>query len=97
METTVQDRPRESGEWPRLLFMLLFAFVMFNVLSVVFVALLVAQFVFRVASGEVNARLHRFGAQLCRYGAQILSYITYTSDTRPFPFADWPAGEAETD
>ncbi len=97
MQTAESDRSEGSSEWLRLLFMLLFAFVIFNVLSVVFVALLVAQFVFRLATGEVNARLKRFAAQLSEYGAQILRYITYTSVTRPFPFADWPTDSADAD
>ncbi|MDH3638255.1 MAG: DUF4389 domain-containing protein [Gammaproteobacteria bacterium] len=96
METSEQDQPRDSGEWLRLLLMLLFAFVFFNVLSAVFVVVLVAQFVFRLATGNVNGRLARFAAQLTRYGTQILRYITYTTDTRPFPFVDWPIDEPDS-
>ncbi len=96
MNTVVHDSTRASGQWLRLLFMLVFAFVLFNVLSVVFVILLIAQFVFRLATGAVNGRLARFGRQLSGYGTQILRYITYASDRRPFPFADWPADDRNT-
>ena len=34
----------------------------------------------------------RFGANLAEFIRQIGRYLTFASDERPFPFADWPKG-----
>jgi hypothetical protein len=73
----------------RLLYVVLFALVLWVLGSVLAVAVLV-QVVVRLATGHPNAGLARFGGGLARYAAQIIAFLLWTSDRVPFPFSDFP-------
>ncbi len=48
------------------------------------------QFFVALVNGVDNPNLRRFGETLCEYIYQALRFLTYNSDEKPFPFADWP-------
>jgi hypothetical protein len=75
--------------WMRLIYMLLFA-VCLQVASFVMWVVVVVQFVFALITGEDNSNLRHFGRCLSRYIHQSLLFLTYNSETKPFPFSDWP-------
>ncbi len=79
-----------SKHWLRLFFMLLFA-ALLQLASLVMWVLVVAQFFFSLISGDDNLQLRRFGASLSAYIFDVLKFLTYNSEEKPFPFADWPA------
>ena len=83
-----------ADHWIRLLFMILFAFVL-QVASIVVGAVVILQFIFALITGSSNANLRQLGSSLTRYIADTLKFLTYNSEEKPFPFADWP--DAETD
>jgi hypothetical protein len=75
--------------WIRLFFMILFGFVL-QVASVVVGVVVLLQFLFALLTGSDNDNLRTFGASLTRYIADTLEFLTYNSEDKPFPFADWP-------
>lgn len=75
------------------LYILLFA-VIYSLAELVLVAIVVFQFVSRLFTGGVNARLLEFGQQLSRYLYDLLRFFTFNSETRPFPFSPWPEAQA---
>lgn len=81
-----------SKHWLRLVFMLLFAAVL-QLASLVMWILVAVQFVFSLITGEDNPHLRRFGHSLSTYIYDVLKFLCYSSEEKPFPFADWPAGE----
>ena len=48
------------------------------------------QLVFAIFNDEPNRRLQRFGSGVGLYLAQIASFVTFATETAPFPFSDWP-------
>lgn len=80
-----------SKHWLRLVFMLLFAAVL-QLASLVMWILVAVQFVFSLVTGEDNQHLRRFGHSLSTYIYDVLKFLCYSSEAKPFPFADWPAG-----
>jgi len=78
---------RETGF--RLLFVILFALI-YSAAEVVLVAVVVIQFGFVLITGERNQKLLDFGATLSKFIYQILQFVTFNTDEKPFPFADWP-------
>ena len=50
---------------------------------------------------QTNDRLLRFGGELSDFLYQIFLYLTFNSEEKPFPFADWPgredSGDSEAD
>jgi hypothetical protein len=79
---------RETGF--RLLFVILFALI-YSAAEVVLVAVVVIQFGFVLITGERNQKLLDFGATLGKFIYQILQFVTFNSEEKPFPFADWPS------
>ncbi len=75
--------------WSRLIYMLIFGLLL-NLAGAVMWALAALQFLFVITSGKDNAQLRRFGRSLAQFVEQALMYVSYNTETRPFPFADWP-------
>lgn len=94
MDTETLKTNLTSGQhWLRLVYMLLFAVVLY-VSAIVMCLVIVLQFLFALIGGSPNANLARFGASLGRYIYLILLFMTYNREAKPFPFSDWPDAEA---
>ena len=89
---TIKSNVLSPDHWIRLLFMLLFGLVL-QVASLVVGVVVLLQFVFALLTGKDNENLRAFGASLTRYIADTLKFLTYNSEDKPFPFADWPEQE----
>lgn len=83
-----------SKHWLRLVFMLLFAAVL-QLASIVMWVLVAAQFLFSLITGEDNQHLRRFGNSLSTFIYDVLKFLCYSSEEKPFPFADWPTSLAD--
>lgn len=83
-----------ADHWIRLLFMVFFAFVL-QIASVVIGAVVVVQFLFALVTGKANDNLRQLGSSLSQFIAQTLNFLTYNSEQKPFPFADWPTSEQQ--
>ncbi len=79
---------RETGF--RLLFVILFAFI-YSAAEVVLGVVVVIQFGFVLITRNRNQKLLNFGATLSKFIYQILQFVTFNTEHKPFPFADWPA------
>jgi hypothetical protein len=90
MDDELKRHVGDSGVWMRLLFMLVFA-VLYSVAEIVLSAVVVFQFLVVLFTGSRNAKVLSLGASLSAYAYQVFRYLTYNSDQRPFPFADWPS------
>ncbi len=91
-ETTVPDlktNVRRRATWLRGLFMLLFIAIYYMAIFPL-AAIVVFQFLHLLVTGRPMPRLVSFGESLGRFIYQILRYLTFDTDDRPYPFADWP-------
>ena len=79
-----------GSTWLRLVFMIVFG-VFFGIGSWVIGAIAVFQFLHTLFSGSPNRRLLGFSGSLGRYLGQLACYVSYHTDSKPFPFSDWPA------
>ena len=90
----IVDHLRQPAAWIRVVFMLAFAVFLYLVIAPVILVLMVVQALFAVITGEENENLRLLGSALTVYVSQILEFVTYNSETKPFPFSDFPrAGE----
>lgn len=90
----VKTNLSNTKTWTRLLFILVCA-VLLWISACVLSAVVVAQFLFVLLSGERNANLARFSSALAQYIFQLVEYITFNSDDRPFPWAPFPDEESD--
>lgn len=92
-EPTWAQRLLSADHWLRFAFMVLFAIIL-GVVSYVMTALVIVQFIWALIAGEGNDKLREFGSSLSQYIYQMLRFLTYNTEDKPFPFADWPDAEA---
>lgn len=84
---------RSRNIWLRGLLMLLFLAVLWFIRLIVLI-LAAFQFVFAIVTGGPNQRLLPFGRSVAAYMQQMAAFVTWTTETRPFPFSPWPADGA---
>ena len=92
MDEDIKKNLKDRSSWLRGLFILLFV-VFYNVAEIVLMAIVVVQFGFKILSGEVNDKLLGFSKSLSLYIYDVLRFITFESETMPFPFSDWPESD----
>jgi len=90
---TLKTNVTSGKHWLRLVYMLLFA-VLLYVAGVVMGVVIVLQFLFALLTGSPNRNLRQFGKSLALYIYRALEFLTYSSDDKPFPFSDWPEAES---
>jgi len=86
----LQNKIANPGHWLRLLLMGLMFIILFYLINFIIAITMVVQWILVLLSGETNTRLQRFSKGMNRYAYQILEFITFNSETRPFPLSDWP-------
>lgn len=76
--------------WLRLVFMILFALI-YGLTRFVTAFVVVIQFLYVLITGNRNEQLRQFGHSLAIYSYQIVDYLTFNTETKPFPFDSvWP-------
>ena len=91
MNDEVKDNIRQSKTWMRALYMLLFT-IIYAVTEVIITAVVVFQFLLVLFTGKANPRLLEFGQSLGTFIYQILQFLTFNTETMPYPFGEWPKG-----
>ncbi len=85
----IVDSPDTHGLPLRVLCMVLFVFV-FSFLGCVLGIAAIAQLLARVFRGRPSPELSRFGSGLARYTGQVIEYLTFATETAPFPLSRFP-------
>lgn len=85
----IKENAKNPDVWLRGLFIIVFGVILYFVFGILFL-LIVFQFITKVISGNLNTQLANFSSGLTLYIYQIINYMTFQSDTRPFPFSPWP-------
>ena len=86
-ENALITTPGPRKLWVRALLMMCAAF-QFAAWILVLTALV--QLVFAIFNDEPNRRLQLYGSSVGLYLTQIASFVTFATETLPFPFSDWP-------
>ena len=86
---------RELSGWVRVLFVIFFIVVLHLIIGPLIVLLALAQGLFLVFTTKPNENLAGFGALLVTYVSQILNFVTFNSESRPFPFSDFSGGQVD--
>ncbi len=93
MDNETKSHLSDRGTWMRLLYMIFFV-VIFGVAQMVASAVVLAQFLFKLLTGQPNPRLKGFGGSLAIYFREMTGFLTYHSEEMPFPFGEWPEAAA---
>jgi len=96
MDDKIKSNLRAGPIWIRLLYMILFAFVLYVALGVFAVVVLV-QFVITLITGSSNSKLLSFSDVLGQYIFQCVQFESFVSESKPFPFDDFPESKLKFD
>lgn len=69
--------------------MILFA-VILGVAELVLTVIVVIQFLFKLLRGSEIGRLAELGADLGDYFRAIILFLSYRTESMPYPFGEWP-------
>ena len=89
MDEQMKSRLTSKDVWLRGLYMIFFA-IAWGLSEVLLVFTVVFQFFTVLITGSANLPLLRFGQNLSRYHYQMAQFVSFNTETRPFPFSDWP-------
>lgn len=88
--SNLEKNVTSGSTWLRLLFMIIFAFL-YGLSRLVTAVVVVIQFFHVLFAGETNDKLKTFGHSLAIYSYEVVNYLTFNSETKPFPLdAEWP-------
>jgi hypothetical protein len=92
MNNEIKENLKRQTIWLRGLYMLMFA-LCYSIAEFVLIAVVVAQFLLQLFTGNNNPRLLQLGQSLATYIYQVLQFLTFNSNYLPYPFAEWPNGK----
>ena len=87
MQEQTQEVQKANGE--RVLYTILYA-VIAKIVSWIICLLVIVQFIYSWIADKPNEKLLSFSASLSEYVRQLIVYISFNSDTKPWPKGDWP-------
>lgn len=88
-QTEFKKTVSSDAFWLHSIYIALFLMVS-RVLDLLLLSLTLIQWLFRLLTGSNNRFLNEFCFSLGAYYQQITHYLTGCSDTKPFPFREWP-------
>ncbi len=94
MADKLTDKLAVKDKWIRLIFMILYAIVVYWVAILVIAIITLFQFIYTLFVGKPLHTLVPFSRSLSEYIKEVLGYITYVTEAKPFPFKPWPGQEA---
>jgi hypothetical protein len=89
MDEEIKQRLTSREIWMRGLYMVLYGFA-YSLAELVIVVVVIFQFVAVLVSGHANENALKLGHNLSTYVYQVFQFQTFNTETRPFPFSDWP-------
>lgn len=77
-----------SSIWIRGFFMILY-FIVSQIVRFLILVISVFQFIYSVIVGQPNDKLLNFSKGLGGYIYQIALFLTFNTNTKPYPFSEW--------
>ena len=95
MEEQTKQNLLSVDTWIRLVYMILFLILMM-IARVVVAAIAVLQIITVLISGKDNQKLRELGQLTGKWIYETVSFLTFNSNQKPFPFNDWPELDTES-
>ena len=92
MNDEIKQKILANSTRMRGLYMLLFMLIS-GVARFIIAVVVLFQFFSVLFTGNTNTQLLTLGQNLSTYIYQITLFLTFNSESRPFPFGDWPDGK----
>lgn len=91
-EDAIKQNVKDKDTWLRFVYLVVFGIAFYLSIMLTF-ATSIFQFLAKLFGGNSFVGLAAFGLNLATYQAQVTRYLTFASDEKPFPFAQFPDSE----
>jgi len=88
MDEQINYNLKQLGTWKRIFFMLVFAAIGALVRMILW-AVIILQVASTLLTGKANQNVLSFGRNLSVYIYHIMLFLTFNTETLPFPFSAW--------
>jgi hypothetical protein len=88
----INENLKKVSTWKRICFMLILI-VIFSTISPLLWAVILLQIVTTLLTGSSNSHILTFSCSFCTYLYHIALYLTFNTESLPFPFASWQTTE----
>jgi len=88
MDEQINYNLTQISTWKRIFFMLIFATIG-GLVRMLLWAVIILQVASTLLTGKANTNILNFGRSLSTYTYHILLFLTFNTETLPFPFSDW--------
>ncbi|TAL51587.1 MAG: DUF4389 domain-containing protein [Methylovulum sp.] len=88
MDEQINANLKQISTWKRIFFMLIFS-IIGELVRMLLWAVVILQIASTLLTGKPNENILNFGRNLSLYSYHILLFMTFNTDTLPFPFSDW--------
>ncbi len=92
VDEQLNENLKQLSTWKRIFFMLIFS-IIGELIRMLLWAVILLQIVSSLITGKPNSNILSFGRNLSLYSYHILLFMTYNTDTVPFPFSEWSMTE----
>ncbi len=92
MSSEIKENIQQKSIWMRGLYMMMFS-LFYSIAEVVLFASVIAQFFFKLFTGDTNPRLLKLGQSIATYIYQIIQFLIFKSEYHVYPLGAWPKGE----
>lgn len=94
MDEQINYNLTQVSTWKRIFFMLVFVAIG-GLVKMILWAVIILQVASTLLTGKANSNILNFGRSLSVYTYHILLFLTYNTETLPFPFSAWKLMTAE--
>lgn len=88
MDEELNANLKQLSTWKRIFFMLIFS-IIGELIRLLLWAVIILQVASSLLTGKPNQNILNFGRSLSLYTYHILLFLTFSTETIPFPFSDW--------
>jgi hypothetical protein len=88
MDEQINYNLKQLSTWKRIFFMLVFAAIGALVRMILW-TVIILQVASTLLTGKANQNVLSFGRSLSVYIYHIMLFLTFNTETLPFPFSDW--------
>ncbi len=92
MDEQIEENLKKTSTWKRIFFMLIFAAIG-GLVRMLLWAVILLQIASVLFTGNPNENVLRFGRNLSLYTYHILTFLTFNTETLPYPFSEWAVTE----
>lgn len=85
----IKNSEHPKADLARVVYMIMYL-IIGKIISMILFVIAVGQLIYSWVSGTPNEKVLPFTESMAEYAKQIVLYVSFNTDEKPWPSADWP-------